>query len=87
MDIATKADNVKTNKQKVKDVPEQIMVESDNYLHSGNSDSQMEVQEVIDITTDTDSETSEVSVDKWGRRIEKECKPAKGNPNSMVLLH
>ena len=47
----------------------------------------MEVHEVIDITTDTDSETSEVSVDKWGRHNEKERKPAKGHPNLMVLLH
>ena len=47
----------------------------------------MEVQEVIDLTTDTDSETSEVSVNKYGWRIEKERKPAKGNLNLMVLLH
>ena len=49
----------------------------------------MEIQEVecIDLTTETDSETSEVSVDKWGRGIEKEHKPAKGHPNLMVLLH
>ena len=78
MDVAARADNVKTNKQKVK---------PDIYFNSGNSNSQMEVQEVIDITTDTDSETSEVSVDIWGRRIEKEHKQAKGHPNSIFLLH
>ena len=89
VNIATKADNVKTNKQKVEDVSEQIVVEPDIYFDSRDSNSLMETQEVecIDLTTDTDSETSEASVDKLGRCIEKERKPAKGNPDSMVLLH
>ena len=66
MDVAARADNVKTNEQKVEDVSEQIVVEPDIYFNSGSSNSQMEIQEVecIDLTTDTDSETSEVSVNK-----------------------
>ena len=89
IDAATRADNVKTDDQKGQDMSEQIIMEPDIYLDSGHSSSQMEVQEVIDITTntDSDSETSEVSVDKWGRHIKKEHKPAKGHPNLMVLLH
>jgi len=89
MDAATPADNVKTDEQKAKDVSEQIIMEPDIYINSGPSSSQMEVQEVIDVTTNTDSDskTSEVSVNKWGRCIEKERKPAKGHPDSMVLLH
>ena len=65
---------------------EQRLVEPDIYV---DSNSQMETQEVecIDLTTDLDLETSEVSVDKYRRWIEKERKPAKGNPDSMVLLH
>ena len=49
----------------------------------------MEAPEVIDIIdTDTDdTETSEVSTDKWGRHIVKEPKSAKGRQDSMVLLH
>ena len=67
-------------------MPEQVVVEPDIYV---NSNSQMETEEVecIDLTMDMDSETSEASVDKYGRRIEKEGKPAKPNLNLMVLLY
>ena len=57
MDAAARADNVKTNEQKAEDVSEQIIVEPDIYIDSGHSSSQMEVHEVIDITTDTDSDS------------------------------
>ena len=91
LDAAARADNVETNEQKAEDVSEQIIVEPDIYINSGHSSSQMEVQEVIDITFDTNSdlETSEVFMDKWERCIEKEPKSAKaeGRPNSMILLH
>ena len=67
-------------------MPEQIVVEPDIYV---DSNSQMETEEVecIDLTTDTDSETSEVSVNKYGRRIKKKGKSAKHILESMVLLH
>ena len=86
VDTAIKAENVETTKEKVEDVPDQIVVEPDIYL---DSNSQMETEEVecIDLTTDTNSETSEVSVDKYGRRIKKEGKPTKRNPNLMDLLY
>ena len=42
VDVAIKADNIKTTKQKVEDVSEQIVVKPDIYFDSGNSNSQME---------------------------------------------
>ena len=48
----------------------------------------METDEVecIDLTTDTDYENSDVTVENYGRHVKKKGK-AKYKLNSMVLLH
>ena len=58
-DTAIKAENVKVNKEKVEVTSEMIKVEPDIYI---DSNFQMETDEVkcIDLTTDKDSETSDV---------------------------
>ena len=49
----------------------------------------METEEVecIDLATDTDSETSDVTVENYGRQVKKKGKAAKCKLDSMVLLH
>ena len=90
LNVAAGADNVKTDKQKIFDIPEEILIEPDIYVDSGHSSSQqMEAPEVIDITdtNSDDTETIEVSTDKWGWCIVKEPKSAKGRQDSMVFSH
>ena len=65
-DTAIKAKNIEVK-------PENIKFKLDIYL---DSNSQMETDEVecIDLTTDTDSETSDVTVENYGRHVEKNTK-------------
>ena len=86
VDTGIKAENVKITKEKVEVVPEKIEVEPDIYI---DSNSQMETDEVecINLTTDTDSETLDVTIENHGRQVEKKGKAAKFKLDSMVLLH
>ena len=85
-DTAIKAENVKINVENVEIAPEKIKVEPDIYI---DSNSQIETDEVecIDLTTDTDSETLDVTIKNYERQVEKKGKPAKCKLDSMVLFH
>ena len=49
----------------------------------------METEEIkcINLTADMDSETLDVTVENYGRQVEKKDKAAKCKLNSMVLLY
>ena len=83
--LPLRPENIEVKAEDIEVKPENIKIQPDIYL---DSNSQMETDEVecINLTTDTDSETSDVTVENYGRHIKKKDK-AKYKINSVVLLH